>query len=82
MRILLGYRAPGPLRNNPAGHITDTAPDRHWQELRNGGLLDQAQAGGITLGYCCSLGDPGPPDYFVGVDPLLRGLPYGQVVLG
>ena len=49
MRIPLGHRAPGPLRNNPAGHITDTAPDRHWQELRNGGLLDQAQAGGYEL---------------------------------
>ena len=49
MRILFDQGAPAPLRRHLAGHAVDTAFERGWSNLRNGALLDRAEADGYQL---------------------------------
>ena len=46
MKILLDQGTPVPLRRHLHPHAVDTAAERGWAELRNGDLLNQAQATG------------------------------------
>lgn len=49
MRILLDQGTPAPLRKHLGKHYIDTAFERGWSRLRNGELLDQAEADGYQL---------------------------------
>ena len=49
MRILLDQGAPAPLRGHLRQHAVDTAFERGWSSLRNGELLDRAEADGYQL---------------------------------
>ena len=44
MKILLDQGTPMPLRRGLHPHEVDTTAERGWSELRNGDLLDQAEA--------------------------------------
>ena len=49
MKILLDQGAPAPLRGHFGQHEVDTAFERGWSRLRNGELLDRAEADGYQL---------------------------------
>ena len=49
MRILFDHGTPAPLRDHLTGHSVDTAFERGWSNLRNGTLLDRAEADGYQL---------------------------------
>ena len=49
MRILLDQGTPAPLRRHLWQHDIDTAFERGWSRLRNGDLLDCAEADGYQL---------------------------------
>ena len=49
MRILFDHGTPAPLRRHLPGHSVDTASERGWASLRNGNLLDEAEADGYHL---------------------------------
>ena len=49
MRILFDQGVPAPLRRHLTGHAVDTAFERGWSNLRNGALLDRAEADGYQL---------------------------------
>ena len=49
MRILFDQGTPAPLRAHLTGHSVDTAFERGWSNLRNGELLDRAEADGYQL---------------------------------
>ena len=49
MRILFDQGTPAPLRDHLTGHLVDTAFERGWSNLRNGELLDRAEADGYQL---------------------------------
>ena len=44
MRVLFDQGTPVPLRRHLHPHIVDTAAERGWSRLRNGELLNQAEA--------------------------------------
>ena len=44
VRILFDQGTPAPLRDHLTGHSVDTAFERGWSNLRNGTLLDRADA--------------------------------------
>ena len=44
MKILFDQGTPAPLRHSLSGHEIRTAYEQGWQTLRNGELLDRAQA--------------------------------------
>lgn len=49
MRILLDHNTPAPLRYALQGHQVETAYERGWAELTNGGLLSAAESAGFDL---------------------------------
>lgn len=49
MKILFDQGVPVPLRRHLPAHQVDTAYERGWSELRNGALLDRAEAEGYEL---------------------------------
>lgn len=49
MTILFDQGTPAPLRDHLIGHTVDTAFERGWSNLRNGELLDRAEADGYRL---------------------------------
>ena len=49
MKILFDHCTPAPLRRYIVGHVVDTAGERGWNSLRNGNLLDRAEADGYDL---------------------------------
>ena len=49
MRILFDHCTPAPLRRHLAGHSVHTAAERGWEALRNGALLEGAEAEGYQL---------------------------------
>ena len=49
MRVLFDQGTPVPLRRHLPDHCVETAYERGWSELRNGALLDRAEAEGIGL---------------------------------
>jgi hypothetical protein len=44
MRILFDQGVPNPLRHQLQGHQVSTAYEMGWSQLKNGDLLDQAEA--------------------------------------
>ena len=44
MKILFDHCVPRPLRRELPGHDIKTAREMHWEGLKNGKLLDEAQA--------------------------------------
>lgn len=44
MKVLFDQGTPVPLRRYLHPHVVDTAGERGWSRLRNGDLLDQAEA--------------------------------------
>jgi hypothetical protein len=49
MRILFDQGTPAPLRSALAGHVVVTAFELGWHNLRNGDLLEAADAGGFDV---------------------------------
>lgn len=49
MRILFDQGVPAPLRRDLPHHSIDTAAERGWSELSNGGLLDEAETASYEL---------------------------------
>lgn len=49
MRVLFDQGTPAPLRRHLPGHSVDTAFERGWSDLRNGDLLERAEAAGFEL---------------------------------
>ena len=49
MRILFDHDTPRPLRRYLTGHAINTADERGWARLRNGNLLDNAEAEGYEI---------------------------------
>ncbi len=49
MRILFDQGTPAPLRDHLPEHSVDTAFERGWSNLRNGALLDRAEADGYQI---------------------------------
>jgi len=49
MRVLFDQGTPVPLRRHLPDHCVETAYERGWSELRNGALLDRAEAEGFGL---------------------------------
>ncbi len=49
MRILLDNGTPRGVANGLAGHTVEEARSRGWDTLRNGDLLDAAEAAGFEL---------------------------------
>ena len=49
MKILFDQGTPAPLRRHLAEHTVDTAFELGWSNLRNGELLDNAEASGYQL---------------------------------
>ncbi|MCY3929373.1 MAG: hypothetical protein OXG81_13990 [Acidobacteria bacterium] len=47
--MLFDQGTPAPLRRHLPGHSVDTAFERGWSDLRNGDLLDRAEAAGFDL---------------------------------
>ncbi len=48
-RVLLDHCVPRPLRNQLVGCDVSTANELGWSQLRNGELLDAAEAGGFDV---------------------------------
>ena len=44
MKVLFDQGTPVPLRRHLHPHVVDTAGERGWSRLKNGDLLDQAEA--------------------------------------
>ena len=49
MRMLFDQGTPVPLRRHLPNHRVETAYERGWSDLRNGALLDRAEAEGFEL---------------------------------
>jgi hypothetical protein len=49
MKILFDQGTPAPLRRHLTGHMVDTVFERGWSTLKNGELLDAAEADGYEL---------------------------------
>ena len=49
MKVLFDQGTPVPLRRHLADHRVETAYERGWSNLRNGALLDRAEAEGFEL---------------------------------
>jgi len=49
MHILFDHGTPAPLRHFLTGHSVTRAQDRGWDRLRNGELLDAAEAVGFEV---------------------------------
>lgn len=49
MRVLFDQGTPAPLRRFLTRHEVTTAYERGWAQLKNGGLLDAAEADGIAV---------------------------------
>ena len=49
MKILFDENIPAPLRHHLTGHSVDTVQARGWHGMRNGLLLDRAEANGYEL---------------------------------
>ena len=49
MKVLFDQGTPVPLRRSLPGHAVDTAFERGWGTLRNGDLLNRAEAAGYDL---------------------------------
>lgn len=49
MRILFDQGTTAPLRDHLSEHSVDTAFERGWSNLRNGALLDRAEADGYQI---------------------------------
>jgi len=49
VKVLFDQGTPAPLRRHLPGHSVDTAFERGWSDLRNGDLLDRAEAAGFDL---------------------------------
>jgi len=49
VRVLFDQGTPAPLRRHLPGHSVDTAFERGWSDLRNGDLLERAEAAGFEL---------------------------------
>ena len=49
MRVLFDQGTPVPLRRHLSDHRVETAYERGWSNLRNGALLDRAEAEGFEL---------------------------------
>ena len=49
MKVLFDQGTPVPLRRSLSGHTVDTAFELGWATLRNGDLLDRAEAEGYDL---------------------------------
>ena len=49
MKVLFDQGTPAPLRRHLPGYSVDTAFERGWSGLRNGDLLDRAEAAGFDL---------------------------------
>ena len=49
MRVLFDQGTPVPLRRYLSNHRVETAYERGWSDLRNGALLDRAEAEGFEL---------------------------------
>ena len=49
MRILFDQGTPAPLRRSLTGQMVDAAFERGWSNLRNGALLDRAEADGHEI---------------------------------
>ncbi len=49
MRVLFDQGTPIPLRKHLPDHRIETAFERGWSNLRNGALLDRAEADGFEL---------------------------------
>jgi len=49
MRVLFDQGTPVPLRRHLPNHRVGTAYERGWSELRNGTLLDRAEAEGFEV---------------------------------
>ena len=49
MKVLFDQGTPVPLRRSLTGHAVDTAFELGWATLRNGELLDRAEAEGYDL---------------------------------
>jgi hypothetical protein len=49
MKILFDQGTPAPLRRHLTDHVVDTAFERGWSHLLNGGLLDAAEQDGYGL---------------------------------
>ena len=49
MKILFDHCVPKPLRRELPSHDITTAREMHWEGLKNGRLLDEAQAAGFDV---------------------------------
>jgi len=49
VKILFDHCVPKPLRHELSGHYITTAREMHWEGLKNGRLLDKAQAAGFDV---------------------------------
>ena len=49
MKVLFDQGTPVPLRRHLSEHREETACERGWSNLRNGALLDRAEAEGLEL---------------------------------
>ena len=49
MRVLFDHGTPAPLRRALAGHVVETAYERGWSQLKNGDLLNAAEAAGFEV---------------------------------
>jgi hypothetical protein len=49
LKIILDQGAPAPLRKHLSGHSVSTAFELGWASLKNGELIQQAEAGGYDL---------------------------------
>jgi len=49
MKVLFDQGTPVPLRRSLPGHVVDTAFELGWATLRNGDLLNRAEAAGYDL---------------------------------
>ena len=49
MKVLFDQGTPVPLRRHLSEHRVETAYERGWSNLRNGALLDRAEAEGFEL---------------------------------
>ncbi len=56
MKVLFDQGTPVPLRRFLHPHVVDTAAERGWSRLRNGELLDQAEASHFTASCAMQLG--------------------------
>jgi predicted nuclease of predicted toxin-antitoxin system len=49
MRVLFDQGTPAPLRQFLQGHTVNTAAQKRWNQLRNGELLNAAEAAGFDV---------------------------------